>query len=147
VSCKEVMPCPDGYTVGEPPGACCGGCVPSGALSCPKIACAPGNHCPLGYVRGDALGGCCTDCVPDPKYCNADADCVIADRPRSCCGCPEAISTRMYAADACWSIPSMPRSVPQDCYPQAVCDAVCGACAPPGIARCENHRCLEMALK
>jgi hypothetical protein len=44
-------------------------------------------------------------------------------------------------------MPGMPRMVPLDCYPQVVCDAICEACAPPGAARCENHRCLEMGLK
>lgn len=146
VMCQDATSCPQGYKTDLPPGACCAGCVPDGTAGCLLISC-PKSLCPAGYVRGDQLGGCCTDCLPDPKYCNADADCVIADRPRSCCGCPEAISTRMYAADDCWSMPSAPRMVPQDCYPQAVCDAVCGACAPPGIARCENHHCLEMGLK
>jgi hypothetical protein len=140
------MACPSGYELKRPAGACCEGCVPSGAIACPKIAC-PQTACPLGYVRGDLVGACCTDCVPDALYCEDDSQCVIAQRPQACCGCPSAISTRTYAEDLCWSRLDAPRQIPQACYPAAICDAVCGPCPPPGTPRCEGHRCLEMGLK
>ena len=145
VQCKPVMSCDMGYTLEQPAGACCEGCVPNpGGVACPKIACPAGNQCPLGYIRGDEMGGCCTDCVPDPLFCNADDDCAIADRPRPCCGCPEAISMREYLADECWSLVAMPRMLPPECQPAFVCDAICSPCPPPGKAVCSNHRCLEL---
>lgn len=148
VACEPVMDCPMGYELGTPPGACCQGCLPiPGMVACREIACPPENHCPLGYVPGDQLGGCCYDCVPDPLFCNTADECVIADKPRSCCGCPEAISMRQYQADQCWSATSMPRMIPQECYPQQICDAVCGACPPPGSAECKNHRCVELPIE
>jgi hypothetical protein len=145
VMCEPVMSCGAGYEHGRPAGACCDGCVPvQGMVACPEIACPPENHCPLGYVPGDRLGGCCTDCVPDPLFCNSKDDCIIADRPRPCCGCPEPISMRQYAADACWSAPSMPRMTPPECQPQFVCDAICSPCPPPGPVACVEHRCTEL---
>ena len=144
VMCTPVMECGMGYTLAQPPGACCQGCVPNpGGVACPKIACGD-TTCPLGYVRGDLVGGCCTDCVPDPLFCHDASECVVADRPRPCCGCPEAISTRQYAADACWSALDMPRMIPDSCQPQFVCNVVCQPCAPPGAVSCLNHRCVEM---
>jgi hypothetical protein len=144
VKCQPVMSCGMGYTLTKPPGACCEGCVPTpGGVACPKIAC-PATACPLGYVRGDQVGGCCTDCVPDRLFCNSDSQCVIADRPRPCCGCPEPITTREYAADQCWSAVDKPRMSPPECNPGMICDAICGVCPPPGVARCTNHRCVEM---
>lgn len=146
VKCQPVMACPAGYVIGQPPGACCEGCVPQGGVACVDIACPP-SACPLGYVGGDAVGGCCTDCVPDRLFCNDDSECVIADRPRSCCGCPEPVTRREYDADACWSDVDMPRPIPKACYPQVTCDALCGACPPPLNAVCSNHRCQQTALK
>jgi hypothetical protein len=145
--CKPLMGCPAGSVLSQAPGACCPSCVPKEPAGCPEIACPPGDNCPLGYVRGDLAGGCCTDCLPDPKFCNQDSECVIADRPRSCCGCPEAISMRMYLDDECWSLQAMPRMLPQECYPLVVCDAVCGPCPPPGAPRCVDNRCVEMGPK
>jgi hypothetical protein len=142
VTCLPVSECGEGYELGQPVGACCKGCVPKGGqVACAEIACPPDKTCPAGYVRGDLVGGCCYDCVPDPLYCSDVSDCVTADRPRSCCGCPEAISRRMYDADECWSDVDMPRMIPQSCYPQVVCGAVCGACASPGPLLCAGHRC------
>ena len=142
VVCKPVTECPAGYELSQPAGACCQGCVPKpGGVACLEIACPPDNTCPVGYVRGDLVGGCCYDCVPDPLYCGDVSDCVTADRPRSCCGCPEAITRREYEADECWSDVNMPRMIPQSCYPQVVCDALCGACAEPGPLLCAQHRC------
>ena len=148
VKCAPVMACGMGYTLSQPVGACCKGCVPNpGGTFCTDIACPPDNHCPLGYIGGDTVGGCCTDCVPDPLFCNDDDECAIADRPRPCCGCPEAISMRQYSADECWSLVSMPRMAPPECQPQFGCDAVCGACPPPGKAVCSNHHCVETGVK
>lgn len=143
VMCQPVMNCPAGYKLEQPLGACCAGCVPpAGGVACPKIAC-PDDTCPLGYLRGDLLGGCCTECLPDPLFCNANDECVMADRPRPCCGCPEVISRRAYGADACWSDLNEPRTPPVSCYPQQICDAICNACPLPGAAQCVNHRCAE----
>lgn len=142
VTCQPVMACSAGYELAQPEGACCKGCVPkAGGVACTEIACPPDDVCPAGYVRGDLVGGCCYDCVPDPLYCVEANDCVVADRPRSCCGCPEAISERMYEADECWSDVNAPRMIPQSCYPQVTCGQVCGQCPPPGPLLCSNHRC------
>jgi hypothetical protein len=142
VTCLPVSECGGGYELGQPVGACCKGCVPKGGqVACLQIACPPDNTCPAGYVRGDLVGGCCYDCVPDPLYCSDASDCVTADRPRSCCGCPEAISRRTYGADECWSDVDAPRTIPQHCYPQVTCDEVCGACDPAGPLLCAGHRC------
>ena len=145
VTCEQLMACPAGYERGRLAGACCEGCMPiPGQIACPEIACSPENHCPLGYVPGDRIGGCCTHCVPDPLFCNTKDECIVADRPRPCCGCPEAITLREYSADACWSAPSMPRMIPAECQPQFVCNAGCGVCAPPGPAACVEHRCTQL---
>jgi hypothetical protein len=142
VMCLPVAECGEGYELKRPEGACCEGCVPKpGGVGCLEIACPPDKTCPAGYVRGDLVGGCCYDCVPDPQYCRDVADCVVADRPRPCCGCPEAISQRQYAADECWSDVNAPRMIPMECYPQMTCDAVCGACPEPGPLLCASHRC------
>lgn len=98
--------------------------------------------CALGYVPGDLVGGCCYQCWPDPKFCEADSDCMIADRPRSCCGCPEAISVRMSDADACWFNPADPKVIPADCYPDSVCSRVCESCELPSKASCVENRCV-----
>jgi hypothetical protein len=118
-----------------------------GSVACLEIACPENNECPLGYVRGDKVGGCCYQCLPDPLFCNEEAECVMADRPRSCCGCPEVISRRAYDADACWSDVTAPRMIAQSCYPQVVCDALCAACPPPLHATCIDHRCTGIGLK
>ncbi len=143
VKCEPVERCNEGYELTQPPGACCVGCVPkSGGVSCQEIAC-PETACPLGYVRGDLLGGCCYDCVPDPLYCRARSDCVIADKPRACCGCPEAITLRQYQAEPCWSEVGSERAIPQSCYPQATCDAVCAPCLSERGVECSEHRCIS----
>ena len=142
VTCLPVTACGADYELKRPEGACCEGCVPKpGGVACLEIACPPDKTCPAGYVRGDLVGGCCYDCVPDPLYCEQTSDCVIADRPRPCCGCPEAISQRLYAADQCWSDVNDPRMVPMECYPQMTCDALCGACPEPGQLLCSDRRC------
>ncbi len=148
VTCQPVTECGQGYELARPEGACCEGCVPKpGAVACLDLACSPDKTCPPGYVRGDLVGGCCYDCAPDPLFCNDVADCVTADRPRSCCGCPEAISQRMYDADECWSDVNAPRMIPQSCYPQVTCDAVCGVCPAPGPLSCASHRCALLQPK
>ena len=145
VVCEPMNGCPAGYEPGRPSGACCEGCIPiPGMVACNEIACPPENHCPLGYAPGDTQGGCCYDCVPDPLFCNTKDDCLVADRPRSCCGCPEAISTRQYEADECWSVPSAPRMIPQECYPAFTCDAICGPCPPIGPVACSANRCTQL---
>lgn len=142
VVCKPVTSCPAGYELSQPAGACCQGCVPKpGGVACVEIACPPDDTCPAGYVRGNLVGGCCYDCVPDPLYCGDVSDCVTADRPRSCCGCPEAITRREYEADECWSDVKAPRMIPQSCYPEVTCDALCGQCEAPGPLLCAGHRC------
>ena len=146
VECQPVMGCPSGYVLSQPAGACCQGCVPQpGGVVCPKIAC-PHSVCPLGYVGGSLVGGCCTECVPDALFCNDDRDCVIADKPRKCCGCPEIINRRQYAVEPCWSDVTAPRMIPQSCYPQVTCDAICGACPPSPNVACQNNRCLAAPL-
>lgn len=147
VECQPVTSCPPDYTSSQPAGACCEGCVPNpGGAACPKVAC-PHSVCPLGYVRGDLVGGCCTECVPDALFCNEDSECVIADKPRACCGCPEVITRRQYDADPCWSGPPTPRKIPQSCYPEVVCGAVCSPCPSLQRAVCQNHRCVDSGLK
>jgi hypothetical protein len=147
VMCQPVMGCPAGYALGQPAGACCQGCVPEpGGAMCTEQAC-PRSLCPLGYVRGDLVGGCCSECVPDALFCNDDSECVVADRPRSCCGCPEIMNVRGYNADPCWSSIAEPRPIPKSCYPQVVCDAICGPCSAPPHVLCQNHRCRDIGLK
>ncbi|MDF3071088.1 MAG: hypothetical protein K0R38_6689 [Polyangiaceae bacterium] len=144
VKCQPVEPCGEGYELAQPAGACCVGCIPKpGFVACVNITCPPAR-CPLGYVRGDLLGGCCYDCVPDPLYCRDGNDCLVADRPRECCGCPEAITRRQYDAEACWSELRAPRPRPATCYPQVTCDAVCGPCEPQSdYPDCEENRCVS----
>jgi hypothetical protein len=143
VKCQPVGACGEGYELAQPPGACCAGCIPKpGFVACVNITCPPAR-CPLGYVRGDLLGGCCYDCVPDPLYCRDSSDCLMADRPRECCGCPEAITRRQYEAEACWSDLLAPRPRPATCYPQVTCDALCGACDNESdYAECAENRCI-----
>lgn len=143
VTCEPVEACPEGYELAQPPGACCLGCVPkTSGVPCDEIAC-PQTSCPLGYTRGDLLGGCCYDCVPDPLYCRDNDDCVMADKPRECCGCPEAITLRQYELEPCWSEVGSPRPLPSTCYPQATCDALCAPCVDLGdAADCSEHRCV-----
>jgi len=144
VICEPPVECPMGYNWSRPSGACCAGCIADGGPSCVEIAC-PNQVCPAGYVPGDVTGtGCCYECVPDPLYCTADSECMIADRPRPCCGCPEAISTRAYDEDACWYTPEAPRPIPLECYPMNVCDALCAPCPPPGFAACAQNRCVQV---
>jgi hypothetical protein len=144
VQCEPLSPCAEGYAYGKAPGACCAGCLPDpNGVLCAEIICRE-PMCPAGYVSGEVQGACCDDCVPDPLYCNTDADCTIADKPRSCCGCPEAVSTRLLADDPCWFAIDTPRDLPSECYPDAICDAFCGACPAPGVASCVDHRCTEL---
>lgn len=146
VTCEPVKDCGPGYAFTQPAGACCAGCFPSGTgTACTDIACLD-PKCPLGYVPGEIYGGCCYDCVPDPLFCETPDDCVLADKPRSCCGCPEAITLRQYQAEPCWSASSEPRMIPQSCYPQAICDAICGPCEDAGAATCIDHRCTTRGL-
>lgn len=141
VKCQPITDCGDGYELAQPPGACCVGCVPKpGGVACREIAC-PETSCAPGYVRGDVLGGCCYDCVPDPLYCREDADCVLADKPRACCGCPEAITRRQFEAEPCWFEPGGERSIPSTCYPDTICDAACGPCSTIEAAKCRGSRC------
>jgi hypothetical protein len=148
VQCQPVKQCGEGEELQQPAGACCAACMPKpGNVACLEIACPQDKECPLGYVSGDKVGGCCYQCLPDPLFCNEEKECVMADRPRSCCGCPEVISRRAYDADACWSDVADPRMIPQSCYPQVVCDALCAACPPPLEATCIDHRCTGTGLK
>lgn len=150
VKCQPVKECGEGQVLQQPAGACCAACLPKepGNVACLEIACPDDDQvCELGYVRGDKIGGCCYQCLPDPLFCNEEKQCLMADRPRSCCGCPEVISRRAYEADACWSDVTAPRMIPQSCYPQAICDALCGACPPPLHATCIDHRCTSIGLK
>jgi len=147
VECQPVLTCPDGYSLSQPVGACCQGCVPAAnGVVCPQLAC-PHSVCPLGYVRGDLVGGCCTECVPDALFCNDNSDCLVANQPRSCCGCARALSVRQYQADPCWSDLNLPRMVPTpECAPQQVCNVSCVACTA-GSPVCQNHRCIMLDLK
>jgi hypothetical protein len=138
--------CRPDYVVGRAPGACCTSCVPIGTATpppeCQLLDCATPPLCPAGYYNAPPSLDCCGRCMPDPLYCRENRDCVIADRPRSCCGCPELISVREYEEDACWSDVAAPRPIPSSCYPEAVCGAICGACALPFGAYCgTDNRC------
>lgn len=146
VVCQGPSDCGDGRTYSRPDGACCAGCMPLEPALCPELGC-PDDTCPKGYVSGDAVGGCCTECLPDPLYCEVSDDCVAADRPRECCGCPEIISKRALDDDACWSPSSDPRPIPDACYPDVTCDAVCGACPPTGVPVCVDNRCVGHVLE
>jgi hypothetical protein len=150
VKCEPVGECADGYVLSFPAGACCPGCLPKepASVACIEIAC-PQTPCQPGYVRGDVLGACCHECLPDPLYCTSASDCVMADKPRSCCGCPEAITRRQFDGEPCWSEVGKPRMVPQSCYPQVTCDALCGACPEPEPVACRGQRCVagQLGLK
>lgn len=143
VVCDGPTECADGWTFSRPDGACCAGCIPDEPVPCPEIACPQGNPCPKGYVRGDYVGGCCSECLPDPAFCEFHEECVMADRPRTCCGCAEAISKRALDDDACWTPVADPRPIPQECYPDFTCDALC-ECPAPGVAICVENRCIEV---
>lgn len=149
VMCSPPYDCGSGRTFTRPDGACCSGCMPDepGSVGCVDIACPVEDNCAQGYLRGDLMGACCYECLPDPLYCEQDADCVIADRPRSCCGCPEVISTRALADDACWTPVADPRPIPDECYPEVTCDRECDACPEPGGAWCVDNRCLEVVIE
>jgi hypothetical protein len=142
VKCQPVEGCRAGYELAQPPGACCAGCVPiPGQVGCNLLPC-PSTSCPPGYTTGDKLGGCCDECVPDPLYCGENDDCVMAEKPSACCGCPEAITWRQYEAEPCWSEVGAPRSIPQSCYPEATCQAPCAPCETLGAAvTCAANRC------
>jgi len=147
VLCAGPTECGDGETWERPPGACCAACIPEepGNVTCVDIAC-QSTGCANGYVRGDLVGGCCYACLPDPLFCEDASDCVRADRPRDCCGCPQVISTRALDDDACWYAVDDPRPIPDACYPEAYCDALCGACPDPGQVLCLQNRCIELPL-
>lgn len=146
VRCDPPSECGAGRSFTRPDGACCKGCIPDepGGVLCPELACPPENICAKGFVPGDLVGGCCHECLPDPLYCERDEECVLADRPRACCGCPEVISTRTLADDPCWYSVTEPRMILPECYPDVLCDLLCGACADPGTAACIGNRCLEV---
>lgn len=144
VKCEPPSDCKEGYERSLAAGACCPGCLPQvpHGVSCNEVAC-PETPCQPGYVRGDVLGGCCHECLPDPLYCTEDADCVAADKPRSCCGCAEVITRRQFAAEPCWWEVGHPRSLPSSCYPNVTCDAVCSPCSVPEVVACRGNRCVE----
>jgi len=148
VLCAGPTECGSGQSWQRPAGACCGSCLPDepGNVACLEIACPSDKNCSAGYIRGDIVGGCCYDCLPDPLFCEDASDCVLADRPRDCCGCPEVISTRALDDDACWYAVNDPRPIPDECYPDAICDALCGACPNPGQVMCLQNRCVELPL-
>jgi len=144
VECQPQPPeCPEGYIYERPTGACCAGCMPKAVVACLDIACID-PQCPRGYVSAEYYGGCCYDCVPDPLYCAGDQYCLIADRPRPCCGCHEAVSTRLYDEDECWSDVNEPRVIPERCEPQVMCQVLCEPCGSPGEARCVDNHCTQL---
>lgn len=149
VMCDAAYDCGAGRTFTRPDGACCSGCMPDdpGSVGCVDIACPVDNICAKGFQRGDLMGACCYECLPDPLYCETNDDCVIADRPRECCGCPEVISTRALNDDACWTPVADPRPIPEECYPEVTCDRECDLCADPGTAVCVNSRCTQEILE
>lgn len=149
VMCDAPTECPTGYSYERPDGACCAACLPDDPanVACPEIECPDDKTCAAGYTRGDLVGGCCHQCLPDPLYCDDNTDCVIADRPRPCCGCPEVMSTRALDDDPCWSNVDEPRSIPDECYPDQYCDALCGACPDRGQIECVQNRCVEVPLE
>jgi hypothetical protein len=145
VTCEPVEACGEDYELTQPPGACCVGCMPKSVTFCNEIECLVSN-CAPGYIPEDRLGGCGCDCVPDPLYCRDDTDCVMADKPRACCGCPEAITWRQYEVEPCWSEVGSPRPLPPACKPEVTCDAICAACPNFGeVADCSEHRCVARA--
>ena len=148
VVCDGPTACEAGYVFKRPDGACCADCVPDPET----VVCADDGecllevHCALGYVAGDLVGGCCDDCLPDPLYCLEDSDCTLANRPRTCCGCDEVISTRALDDDPCWVPVGEPRDIPEECYSEATCDAPCGACPEAGPVACVGYRCRQLPL-
>lgn len=146
VVCDGPTECGAGSSFSRPAGACCAACLqPPDAVACSLIGCPEQpQYCPPGYVAGDLAGGCCYECLPDPLYCVADTDCALANRPRTCCGCEEVISTRALDDDPCWVPVGEPWDIPEECYPDFTCDAVCGACPDPGGVVCENNRCTQI---
>jgi hypothetical protein len=151
-SCARAPSCDDVACGGRPssgcsesaswhhrPGACCGQCEWQGG--CPEIACSP-HVCPRGYVQGDLVNGCCSQCLPDPWFCEIDSDCMIAERPATCCECSGAISIRMYEEDRCWFDPRAPRALPPECDPGTMCGRACEPCPIPDKARCLDNRCV-----
>jgi len=145
VTCSPPTECASGQIYTRPDGACCAGCMPEepGNVGCLDIVCPPEDNCTAGYIHGDAVGGCCYECLPDPLYCESATDCVLADRPHGCCGCPEAITRRALDDDACWWAVSEPRPVPDECYPPEICDADCDGCPEPGMVACIENRCVQ----
>jgi hypothetical protein len=125
----------------QKPGACCSQCLGHEPVGCPEIACSP-QTCAPGYVQGDLVGGCCFQCSPDPWFCRGDSDCMIAERPATCCECAGAISIRMYEEDRCWFDPRAPRELPPECNPGTMCGRVCEPCSIPEKARCIDNRCV-----
>lgn len=126
--------CPDGELV-VPEGECCPECS-CAAVSCVTSDCAPDE------VWVIHPGACCPSCEPI-LACESDDDCIVADRPRSCCGCPEVINRAALDDDPCWYDVDAPRELPNECYPEEYCDAVCGACAPIDGVLCVAGRCEE----
>jgi hypothetical protein len=142
-----VTSCPTGFVIERERGACCDTCHPNANAqypNCEVVDCAPPRNCPIGYHHVLPSYRCCNECEPDPNYCQNDADCIIAELPYACCGCPVAIGTRLYVTDACYSALALPRSVPMSCQSQAVCSVACGVCPVPGIAACVDHSCTQV---
>jgi hypothetical protein len=150
VTCNTMPTCPDGYAPGSIAGACCPGCVRSDEPIVPPVcteALCPAPECAPGYRSEQLESECCPRCQPDPKYCQEDADCMVATSSRSCCSCPEAISIRQYEQDACWQNSDGQRSVPEACYPPTACtNVLCEPCAPSGLAKCVEHQCTLLTV-
>jgi hypothetical protein len=147
VNCAAATNCPTGFVRQRLPGACCDGCVPVNPPeppNCMMVNCAPPRDCPLGYRHSQPVYNCCNDCEPDPNYCQVDSDCIVAQKPSGCCGCPSAISTRLYQQDSCYSAVDTPRPIPSECIPDVMCAMICGACPSSGIATCIDHQCTEV---
>jgi len=149
VECEPVGECEPGYEYRHPVGACCPGCMPMGTnfVDCADRPCLDPAECPLGYVVGNLVGGCCHECLPDWLYCEIDDDCVVADKPRFCCGCPEVFARRALEDDRCLYAIDQPRNLDDDCYPDGTCDALCGACAPIVGTTCVDHRCQAISCE
>jgi hypothetical protein len=76
-----------------------------------------------------------------------EEDCVVADKPRSCCGCPEVLARRALEQDRCWYEIDRPRELDDDCYPKSACDVLCGACEPVAGVLCVDNRCQVVACE
>lgn len=144
VVCEGPTTCDSNSTFSRPAGACCAACLQLPGVGCALVACPEDLECPSGYVAGDLVGGCCYECLPDPLYCFDSGDCVLANRPRTCCGCEEAISTRALEDDPCWVPAGEPWDIPAECYPEVTCDALCGECPDPGEVACVDYRCTQI---